>query len=101
MEARGWAVPVIASPAGCLHLPVTERLLDAGRGAGAGAGAPAPAWVELLADLDACCRAARERPREGAFEGKGEAGIYGAAVLLPQGKVAGVLHRYLDVLSKV
>lgn len=86
MEARGWHLTSLHRPAGA-HVCVSERfaeLLDA--------------WV---ADLSACVTAALAAPRDPAFEGKGNAGIYGAATVLPPGEVSGILTRYCDILTLV
>lgn len=86
MEARGWHLGSLQRPAG-VHVCVSERfatVLDA--------------WV---ADLAACVEAAVAAPTEPAFEGKGTAGIYGAATVLPVGEVSAILTRYCDILTLV
>jgi glutamate/tyrosine decarboxylase-like PLP-dependent enzyme len=88
MKARGWALPALRAPAG-VHVAVTERLLDGGAEG---------AWVAALRD---CVAAARESPRDPRFEGQGEAGIYGAAEVLPPGDVETVLSKYLDIITSV
>jgi hypothetical protein len=72
-----------------VHVAVTERLLDGGA---------EDAWVRALR---ACVGEARAAPRDPAFEGKGEAGIYGAAAVLPPGDVDVVLAKYLDIVTTV
>jgi glutamate/tyrosine decarboxylase-like PLP-dependent enzyme len=88
MKARGWALPTVQHPPG-VHVAVTERLLDGGA---------EDAWVRALR---ACVGEARAAPRDPAFEGKGEAGIYGAAAVLPPGDVDVVLAKYLDIVTTV
>jgi sphinganine-1-phosphate aldolase len=93
--AGGWRLALLQAPAGA-HVVVTERLGEAW--AGGGGGSVADAW---LRDLGACVAAAQAAPRDPQFEGKGEAAIYGAAGVLPQGEVGEVLRRYCDVLTVV
>lgn len=88
MKARGWALPTVQHPPG-VHVAVTERLLDGGA---------EDLWVDALR---ACVGEARSAPRDPAFEGKGEAGIYGAAAVLPSGDVGAVLAKYLDIITSV
>jgi len=93
MMSRGWQLPVLQNPVGC-HIPVTERLLDTGRRGKA-------VWEEWLEDLNACIGEAMENPTDAAFEGKGEAGLYGATLVLPPGKITDLLGGYLDILTLV
>ena len=57
------------------------------------------AMTRLGRSLRACVEEARAAPRDAAFEGKGEAGIYGAAAVLPAGDVETVLGKYLDIVA--
>lgn len=86
MEARGWHLTSLQRPAGA-HFCVSERFA-----------AVFDAWV---ADLTACAAAAAAEPHDPRYEGKGTAGIYGAATVLPPGEVDGILTRYCDILTMV
>lgn len=95
MAARGgWALPVLQAPSG-LHLAVTERLLATRASDGVVA---ADAW---LADLRVCAAEAAAAPTDPRFEGRGDASIYGATAVLPEGEIAGLLQRYCDILTLV
>jgi sphinganine-1-phosphate aldolase len=100
MEARaGWKVALLQAPRGA-HVVVTERFAEPWAGGGGGGGA----WTvgeQWLADLRAAVRDAAAAPHEPAFEGRGDAAIYGAAGALPEGEVDGILRRYCDVLTCV
>lgn len=118
MAARGgWKLSLLQAPAGA-HVVVTERFAEPWRGAAsggttasveppAGAAAAEAATSEVtvgdrfLLDLRAAAADASAAPFDAAFEGKGEAAIYGAAGLLPEGEIEGVLKRYCDVLTAV
>ena len=95
MRARGWRVPLLQAPP-AVQLVVTERLLaPAGGGR---AGSVAEAW---LRDMQACAAAAAAAPHDPAFPAAGDAGIYGAAAVLPAGEVDRMLRAYCDVLTMV
>ena len=49
----------------------------------------------------AAARDAAAAPHDPAFEGKGDAAVYGAAAALPSGEVDSILRRYCDVLTCV
>jgi sphinganine-1-phosphate aldolase len=117
----GWRLALIQAPEGA-HVVVTERFAEAweggqggasttssgsssgtssvddGKGEGGGVFTVGHAW---LRDVRACVEAAQREPRDPAFEGQGEAAIYGAAGVLPKGEVGEVLRRYCDVLTVV
>jgi sphinganine-1-phosphate aldolase len=93
--ARGWRLALLQAPVGA-HVVVTERLAEPWEGEGGGT--VGEVW---LRDLVACAAAAAAAPREARFEGQGEAAIYGAAGVLPQGEVGEILRRYCDVLTVV
>lgn len=86
MEERGWHLPSLQRPAG-VHVCVSERF--------------APLLERWLADLTLCMAAAAAAPADPRYEGKGTAGIYGAAVVLPPTEVASILTRYCDILTLV
>ena len=106
MAARGgWKLALLQAPAGA-HVVVTERFAEPWRGgqeaaADADAAAAITVGERFLDDLRAAAREAAAAPRDPAFEGKGEAAIYGAAGVLPEGEVEEVLRRYVDVLTAV
>ena len=58
----------------------------------------ADAWI---ADLRECTAACLANPRDPEFAGKGDAGIYGAAQILPGAEVANILNKYCDLLTLV
>jgi sphinganine-1-phosphate aldolase len=99
----GWRLALIQAPVGA-HVVVTERFAEAweeGEGGDNGGGGVFTVGHAWLRDLRACVEAAQREPRDPAFEGQGEAAIYGAAGVLPKGEVGEVLKRYCDVLTVV
>lgn len=101
----GWRLALIQAPVGA-HVVVTERFAEAWEGGetegeGGGGGGVFTVGHAWLRDLRACVEAAEREPRDPAFEGQGEAAIYGAAGVLPEGEVGEVLKRYCDVLTVV
>lgn len=94
MQELGWEVPLLQSPPGC-HIVVSERM---GEEYESKSCTVLDAW---LADLEACASACATHPYDPRYEGKGTAGIYGAATVLPAGEVGKILQRYCDTLYLV
>jgi len=86
LAAAGFPATSMQSPP-ALHVCVSER------------------WEGTLAAwkvaLERCVAEAVAAPRDPAFEGKGEAGIYGASAVLPPTEVGRILQRYCDILYTV
>ena len=108
-----WKVPLLQRPAGCA-LCVTERLLEPSPRSGVGewsggiavglAVGVAESWCvadQWVEDMRSSAVACATDPGNRNFRGKGEAGIYGAALVLPPMELARVLQRYCDVLYVV
>jgi len=99
MKARsGWKLALLQQPRGA-HVVITERFDEPWTGAGA-----RPGWTvadQFCDDLCACAADAEAAPHDPAFADVGDAAIYGAAGVLPQGEVDEVLRRYCDVLTLV
>ena len=93
-----WKVALLQSPPGA-HVVLTERFSQPWEGGGS-----TSSWTvcdQWLSDLRACTLAATHAPHDPLYEGKGDAGIYGAAGALPAGEISEILKRYCDVLTVV
>ena len=99
-ERSGWKVALLQSPPGA-HVVVTERFAEPWTGSSDAGAPPRTVAEQWLADLRAAVLDATATPKDPAFEGKGDAAIYGAAGALPSGEVDGILRRYCDVLTCV
>lgn len=86
MEAKGFHVNSIHLPT-AIAFCVSERFASI-----------IEAWIEALQQ---CVQEAIANPNEAQFEGKGDAGIYGASVVLPGNEIERILKRYCDIMYLV
>jgi sphinganine-1-phosphate aldolase len=86
MEARGFHLNSLQHPAALMYC-ISERFAE-----------QIDDFVQALRD---CVAEANENPHDPTFEGKGEAGIYGASAVLPAKEIGRILKRYCDILYLV
>ena len=86
MEKKGYHMNSLQSPP-AIMLCISERFSD-----------QIDEWMQALRD---CVHEAMMNPKDPEYEGKGEAGIYGASAVLPAKEIGRILKRYCDILYMI
>lgn len=104
MQEKGWHLALLQNPP-ALHIVITERLneefIPNGDDSSATVAVSRRVVDQWLMDLKNCTEECINDPLHPKYLGKGTAGIYGAASILPGGEVKRILQRYCDVLYMV